>query len=71
MLIKDRGVTKEVTERQFNNKYKALGYEIVEQEDSLEDMTRIELYEKAQEEEIEGRSEMSKAELIEALKEVD
>ncbi len=72
MLIKDRGVTKEVTERQYKNRYKQLGYKKVEveKENKLEDMTKGELYELAQLNDIDGRSEMSKAELIEALEEV-
>jgi len=70
MIIKDRGITKEVTQKQYNNKYKDLGYEIVEKKKKINDMTKDELYELAQKQQIEGRSEMSKAELLEALKEV-
>jgi len=71
MLIKDRGVTKEVSKKDFERKYKRLGYKKVEaKENELSDMTRSELYELAQLNEVEGRSEMSKAELLEALKEV-
>jgi len=67
MLIRDRGVVKEVTEKQYKNKYQRLGYEVVEKENKLSDMTRAELYELAKEKEIEGRSEMSKKELLSAL----
>ena len=67
MLIRDRGVVKEVTEKQYKNKYKRLGYEVVEKENKLDDMTRAELYELAKEEDVEGRSEMSKSELLLAL----
>ena len=72
MLIRDRGVVKEVTEKQYKNKFQQLGYKVVEVEETneLADMTRAELYELAREEDVEGRSEMDKAQLLEALKEV-
>jgi hypothetical protein len=38
-------------------------------DDGLEDLSRDELYERAQRREISGRSSMTKAELIEALRE--
>jgi len=41
-----------------------------EENSPLKELTREELYELAQEEEIEGRSDMSKEELIDALEEV-
>lgn len=39
--------------------------------DGLDDLTKDELYERAQEADIEGRSEMTKDELIEALTDAD
>lgn len=54
------------------SKFKRLGYEVVEEEKkvNLDEMSREELYELAQKKDIEGRSEMDKAELLKALKEV-
>jgi len=71
MLIKKGGIQRKVTEKSFKKRWKSLGYKKVEaKENELSDMTRSELYELAQLNEVEGRSEMSKAELLEALKEV-
>ena len=56
------------------SKFERLGYEVVEEEkeeeNPLEEMTMDELYSLAQEKGIEGRSEMNKEELVNALEEV-
>ena len=67
MKIRDRGVTKEVTEKEYNNRWKALGYKIVEEKSNYEDLTVDELRELAKDAEIEGYYSMRKAELIEAI----
>lgn len=71
MKIKKGGVTREVSESDFKRKFKRLGYEIVEEKKELTDMSKQELYELAQEYDIEGRTKMSKKELIEAIEGVE
>lgn len=70
MKIKERGCIRHVSKRAFENKWKALGYEIVEEEE-LEDLTYKELYEKAQDLDITGRGSMDKEELLVAIKKVE
>lgn len=71
MRIKKGGIYREVSERKYNRRWKELGYEIVEENDDLEDMPHDEIYEIAQEYDISGRSKMSKEELIEAIRGVE
>ena len=72
MRIRKGGITRHVSKRAFSKKWEGLGFEVVEEnkeKTSLSDMTKKELYKLAQAEDIEGRSEMSKGELIAVIKE--
>ena len=66
MKVTDGNKTIEVTEKAYNVVYSQRGYKPVEDE-SLEDKTVKELKEMADDQGIEGYSNMKKAELIEAL----
>lgn len=71
MKVRRLGITRIVSEEEYKNYWKSRGYEIVEEEDKLEDMSHNELYEIAQKYDIDGRSKMSKEDLIEAIRGVE
>ena len=66
-LISDEGVRRDAVNR-GKNVLRSYRPDRSGRPGSLEDLTRDELYERAQEAEIPGRSEMSKDELVEALR---
>lgn len=85
MKIKREGVTRHVSERAFNTKFKKQGYEIVEEESQTEmekdyanydkqedlwDYTVEELREIAKEEELTGYYSLKKDELIAEIEKV-
>lgn len=73
MLIRLRGHSREVTQELYLRKYKAMGYEIVEnvpepvEEEDLMKLSKVELYQKLEEMEIEYEPAMNKATLIKLL----
>jgi hypothetical protein len=73
MRIKRGGVTRHVSERAFDTKFKQQGYEIVEEveeKEELADKTVDELREIAKEEELTGYYKLNKDELIAKIEKV-
>ena len=73
MRIKRGGVTRHVSQRAFDTKFKQQGYEIVEQveeKEELADKTVDELREIAKEKELTGYYSLKKDELIVEIKKV-
>ena len=77
LKIKERGCIRHVSKRAYNNKWKGLGYEIIEDldakeetEENLEDKTVEELRGIAKELELTGYYSLNKAELKKELKKV-
>jgi hypothetical protein len=73
MKIRRGGVTRHVSERAFDTKFKQQGYEIVEEEvteEELADKTVEELREIAKEEELTGYYKLNKDELIAKIEKV-
>jgi hypothetical protein len=66
-VVSDERVRRDATDR-LKKLRSSYGANRVGRSGSLEDLTRDELYARAQEAEIPGRSEMSKDELVEALR---
>lgn len=75
MKIRKGGITRHVSKRAFNRKWKDAGFEKVEEveenDNELQDMSHQEIYEIAQEYGIDGRSKMDKQELIQAIEGVE
>ena len=77
LKIKERGCIRLVSKRAFNNKWKGLGYEIIEDldakeeaEENLADKTVEELRDIAKELELTGYYSLNKAELKKEIKKV-
>ena len=73
MKIRRGGVTRHVSQRAFDTKFKQQGYEIVEEEvteEELADKTVEELREIAKEEELTGYYKLNKDELIAKIEKV-
>jgi len=81
ITIKERGCYRHVSKRAFNQKWKDLGYEIVEEESNdikeenkdqatLEDYTVVELREIAKELDMTGYYSLKKDDLIDKIKKV-
>ena len=78
LKIKERGCIRHVSKRAYNNKWKRLGYEIIEDldakeeaEENLADKTVEELRDIARELELSGYYSLNKAELIAEIEKVE
>ena len=78
LKIKERGCIRHVSKRAYNNKWKRLGYEIIEDldakeevEENLTDKTVEELRDIARELELTGYYSLNKAELIAEIEKVE
>ena len=71
MKVRRLGITRIVSEEEYQNYWKSRGYEIVEEkEESLEDKTVDELREIAKESDMTGYYNLKKDELIEEIEKV-